>query len=114
MVLEDIECKDSYDSNLDESTFLVTTLSDLNEDSCVDPGDDIDMIDAFLDFTDIEDGYHDSKGDIHYLESLLSDNITLSLPPNDCLDFEDSRAHGFVRSYIRASYPQLHLGNPIS
>ncbi|GJR39400.1 hypothetical protein Tco_1215084 [Tanacetum coccineum] len=27
-VLEDIECKDSYDSNLDESTFLVTPLSD--------------------------------------------------------------------------------------
>ncbi|GJY09581.1 reverse transcriptase domain-containing protein [Tanacetum coccineum] len=25
----------------------------------------------------------------------------------DCLDFEDSRAHGFVHSYIRASYPQL-------
>ncbi|GJW81034.1 hypothetical protein Tco_0145009 [Tanacetum coccineum] len=32
----------------------------------------------------------------------------------DCPDCEDSRAHGFVHSYIRASYPQLHLGNPIS
>nr|GEW44817.1 hypothetical protein [Tanacetum cinerariifolium] len=31
-VLEDIECKDSYDSNLDESTFLVTLLSDADED----------------------------------------------------------------------------------
>nr|GEW81194.1 hypothetical protein [Tanacetum cinerariifolium] len=31
-VLEDIECKDSYDPNLDESTFLVTPLSDSNED----------------------------------------------------------------------------------
>nr|GEU92224.1 hypothetical protein [Tanacetum cinerariifolium] len=31
-VLEDIECKDSYDPNLDESTFLVTPLSDVNED----------------------------------------------------------------------------------
>ncbi|GKE86401.1 hypothetical protein Tco_1560143, partial [Tanacetum coccineum] len=29
-VLEDIECKDSYDSNLDESTFVVTPLSDSN------------------------------------------------------------------------------------
>ncbi|GJR93700.1 hypothetical protein Tco_0265874, partial [Tanacetum coccineum] len=29
-------------------------------------------------------------------------------------DFEDSCAHGFVYSYIRASYPQLHLVNPIS
>ncbi|GJX62033.1 hypothetical protein Tco_0294933 [Tanacetum coccineum] len=31
-VLEDIECEDSYDSNLDESTFLVTPLSDSNKD----------------------------------------------------------------------------------
>ncbi|GJT53221.1 reverse transcriptase domain-containing protein [Tanacetum coccineum] len=31
-VLEDIECKDSYDSNLDKSTFLVTPLSDSNKD----------------------------------------------------------------------------------
>ncbi|GKC07665.1 hypothetical protein Tco_0999275, partial [Tanacetum coccineum] len=31
-VLEDIECKDSYDSNLDELTFLVTPLFDSNED----------------------------------------------------------------------------------
>ncbi|GJY85538.1 hypothetical protein Tco_0499564 [Tanacetum coccineum] len=32
----------------------------------------------------------------------------------DVLDFEDSRAHGFVHSYTQASYPQLHLGNLIS
>ncbi|GKA97742.1 hypothetical protein Tco_0825636, partial [Tanacetum coccineum] len=32
----------------------------------------------------------------------------------DYSDFEDSRAHGFVHSYSRASYPQLHFGNPIS
>nr|GEW16557.1 hypothetical protein [Tanacetum cinerariifolium] len=31
-VLKDIECKDSYDPNLDESTFLVTPISDSNED----------------------------------------------------------------------------------
>ncbi|GJY02598.1 hypothetical protein Tco_0360750 [Tanacetum coccineum] len=30
--LEDIECKDSYDSNFDKSTFLVTPLSDSNKD----------------------------------------------------------------------------------
>ncbi|GJT70795.1 hypothetical protein Tco_1030081 [Tanacetum coccineum] len=65
-VLDDIKCKDSY-------------------------GDDIDEIDAFLDvdtYTDIEDGYHDSEGDIHYLESLLSDNTTLSLHPNVFLDHD--------------------------
>ncbi|GKE76918.1 hypothetical protein Tco_1543038 [Tanacetum coccineum] len=32
----------------------------------------------------------------------------------DCPDFKASRVHGFVHSYIQASYPQLHLGNPIS
>ncbi|GJX57225.1 hypothetical protein Tco_0287122 [Tanacetum coccineum] len=40
--------------------------------------------------------------------------IPFGVTPKDYLDFEDSRAHGFVHSYIRASYPQLHLGNPIS
>ncbi|GJT26417.1 hypothetical protein Tco_0906692 [Tanacetum coccineum] len=36
-VLEDIECKDSYDSNLDESTFLVTPLSILLWMRCFTP-----------------------------------------------------------------------------
>ncbi|GKD29102.1 reverse transcriptase domain-containing protein [Tanacetum coccineum] len=43
-VLEDIECKESYDSNLDESTFLVTPLSDSNKDECLAPGDDIEIL----------------------------------------------------------------------
>ncbi|GJW91160.1 reverse transcriptase domain-containing protein [Tanacetum coccineum] len=43
-VLEDIECKDSYDSNLDESTFLVTPLSDSNKDECLTPEDDIEFL----------------------------------------------------------------------
>ncbi|GKD78031.1 reverse transcriptase domain-containing protein [Tanacetum coccineum] len=58
-VLEDIENKDSYVSNLDEMDLLVTPLSDTNEDECFDPGGDIDKIDAFLDInisTDIDDG----------------------------------------------------------
>ncbi|GJV91557.1 reverse transcriptase domain-containing protein [Tanacetum coccineum] len=42
-VLEDIECKDSY-PNLDESTFLVTPLSDSNKDECLTPGDDIEFL----------------------------------------------------------------------
>ncbi|GJY09226.1 hypothetical protein Tco_0377411 [Tanacetum coccineum] len=37
-VLENIESKDSYVSNLDEPTLLVTPLSDANEDECFDPG----------------------------------------------------------------------------
>ncbi|GJX67943.1 hypothetical protein Tco_0303670 [Tanacetum coccineum] len=42
--LVDIECKDSYDSSLDESTFLVTPLSDSNKDECLAPGDDIEIL----------------------------------------------------------------------
>ncbi|GJW69932.1 hypothetical protein Tco_0126849 [Tanacetum coccineum] len=78
-VLEDIENKDSYVSNLDEPALLVTPLSDANEDECFDPGGDIDEIDAFLDIdisTDIQDGYHDSEGDIIYLECLLTNDTT--------------------------------------
>ncbi|GKD58555.1 hypothetical protein Tco_1296064 [Tanacetum coccineum] len=152
-VLEDIECKDSYDSNLDESTFLVTPLSDSNEDECFTPSDDfelllhhdsstpmiivvsilggftneppleenddlfdleskknewkkilyedliddlifnprgdIDEIDAFLDIdisTNIKDDFYDSKGDVLYLESLLSDDTTPSPPPEVFFD----------------------------
>ncbi|GJS48400.1 hypothetical protein Tco_0598521 [Tanacetum coccineum] len=42
-MLEDIECKDSY-PNLDESTFLVTPLSDSNKDECLTLGDDIEIL----------------------------------------------------------------------
>ncbi|GJV17735.1 hypothetical protein Tco_1363058, partial [Tanacetum coccineum] len=37
-VLENIESKEFYVSNLDEPTLLVTPLSDANEDECFDPG----------------------------------------------------------------------------
>ncbi|GKB63973.1 hypothetical protein Tco_0920159, partial [Tanacetum coccineum] len=43
-VLEDIKCKVSYDSNLDESTFLVTPLSDSNEDECFTPSDGVELL----------------------------------------------------------------------
>ncbi|GKE56075.1 hypothetical protein Tco_1495260 [Tanacetum coccineum] len=42
-MLEDTKCKDSY-PNLDESTFLVTPLSDSNKDECLAPGDDIEIL----------------------------------------------------------------------
>nr|GEW21283.1 hypothetical protein [Tanacetum cinerariifolium] len=43
-VLEDIESKDSYGPNLDELTFLVTPLSDSNEDKNFTPGDDVKLL----------------------------------------------------------------------
>ncbi|GJV65417.1 hypothetical protein Tco_1476245 [Tanacetum coccineum] len=162
-VLENIESKDSYVSNLDEPALLVTPLSDFNEDECFNPGGDIDEIkfllqrdpstpkisvvsilegftdeppleenddlfdleskmnewkkilydalindlmtkdkifnprgdideiDSFLDINisiDIKDGYHDSEGDIIYLESLLFDDTILNLPPKVFLDHD--------------------------
>ncbi|GJQ89143.1 hypothetical protein Tco_0000282 [Tanacetum coccineum] len=90
-VLENIESKDSYVSNFDEPALLVTPLSDANEDECFDPGGDIDEIDAFLDMdisTDIENGCHDSEGDIIYLESLLIDDTIPNLPPEVFLDHD--------------------------
>nr|GEV69714.1 hypothetical protein [Tanacetum cinerariifolium] len=47
-VLENIENKDTYDSNLDEPDLLVTPLSDANEDECFDLGDDFDKIELLL------------------------------------------------------------------
>ncbi|GJV40975.1 reverse transcriptase domain-containing protein [Tanacetum coccineum] len=88
-VLEDIENKDSYVSNLDEPALLVTPLSDANKDECFDPGGDIDEIDAFLDIDvsmDIKDNYHDSEGDIIYLKCLLINDTTHNLPPEEFLD----------------------------
>ncbi|GJY04393.1 hypothetical protein Tco_0370333 [Tanacetum coccineum] len=47
-VLEDIESKDSYVSNLDESALLVTPLFNFNEDECFDQGGDVDEIGLLL------------------------------------------------------------------
>ncbi|GJX34826.1 hypothetical protein Tco_0246383 [Tanacetum coccineum] len=113
-VLEDIENKDSYVSNLDKSALLVTPLSDANEDECFDPGGIIDEINAFLDIdvsTDIKDGYHDSEGDIIYLESLINDDNIPYLPPEDFPDYEDSHASSFVHRLLELlSFACLYLG----
>ncbi|GJU76411.1 hypothetical protein Tco_1273481 [Tanacetum coccineum] len=109
-VLENIESKDSYVSNLDEPALLVTPLSDANEGECFDPGGDIDEIDTFLDMaisTDIEDGYQDSKGDIIYLESLLN------LPPEVFLDHDprslkDELDKEDLKSMVKVLDPGIH------
>nr|GEU68748.1 hypothetical protein [Tanacetum cinerariifolium] len=85
-VLENIENKDSYDSNLDEPDLLVTPFFDANDDECFDPGGDIDEIGAFDIPSDFEDGYYGSKGDVLYLESFLSDDTTPNLPSEEFLD----------------------------
>ncbi|GJV80255.1 hypothetical protein Tco_1516125 [Tanacetum coccineum] len=47
-VLENIESKASYDSNLDEPALLVIPLSDFNKDECFDSGSDVDEIEFLL------------------------------------------------------------------
>nr|GFC61629.1 hypothetical protein [Tanacetum cinerariifolium] len=61
-VLEDIENKDFYVSNLDEPARLVTPLFDANEDECLDPGGD--------DSSDFEDSR--ARGFVHHLLELQS------------------------------------------
>ncbi|GKA40246.1 hypothetical protein Tco_0732839 [Tanacetum coccineum] len=115
-VLEDIENKDSYVSNLDEPALLVTPLFDANEDECFDPGGDIDEIDAFLDIdvsTDIKDGYHDSEGDIIYLECLLTNDTTHNLPPEVFLDHDprslkDEPDNDDLKSMVKVFDPGIH------
>ncbi|GKF02008.1 hypothetical protein Tco_0028931 [Tanacetum coccineum] len=112
-VLENIESKESYVSNLDEPALLVTPLSDANEDECFDPGGVIDEIDAFLDMdisTDIENSYHDSEGDIIYLESLLINDTIPNLPPEVFLDHDpknlkDEPDNEDLKSMVKVSTP---------
>ncbi|GKD62043.1 hypothetical protein Tco_1299552 [Tanacetum coccineum] len=71
-VLEDIECKDSYDPNLDELTFLVTHFSDSNKDECFTPSDDVELLlhhDPSISVVSILEGFTD--------EPLLEENDNL-------------------------------------
>nr|GEU92463.1 hypothetical protein [Tanacetum cinerariifolium] len=118
-VLEDIECKDSYDPNLDESTFLVTPLSDSNEDEYFTPGDDIELLPhhdpsipkmsvAFIleGFTD--EPPHEENDDLFDLEPTNDDRKKILIAP----DLKASRALGFVRRPLELL--SLEYGNSIS
>ncbi|GKB32475.1 hypothetical protein Tco_0871876 [Tanacetum coccineum] len=115
-VLENIESKDTYVSNFDEPALLVTPLSDANEDECFDPGGKIDEINAFLVMdisTDIENGYHDSEGDIIYLESLLINDTISNLPPEVFLDHDprslkDELDKEDLKSMVKVFDPGIH------
>ncbi|GJV39161.1 hypothetical protein Tco_1417601, partial [Tanacetum coccineum] len=187
-MLENIESKDSYVSNLDESALLVIPLSDFNEDECFNPGGDvheiefllhrdpstpkisvvsiiegftdeppleenedlfdlesktnewkkifydapindlmtkdkifnsggdIDEIDSFLDIdisTDIEDGYHDSEGNIIYLESFLFDDTIPNLPSKVFLDLDPRSLSDIndLKIMVKVFVPEIHEEN---
>ncbi|GKB56359.1 reverse transcriptase domain-containing protein [Tanacetum coccineum] len=92
-------CKDSFKRFTDEPALVcLPPPEDVNDEKekqevknlqnrtrpgeCFDPGGNNDEIDAFLAIevpTYIKEGYYDSEGDVIYLESLLSDDTTISL-----------------------------------
>ncbi|GJZ75097.1 hypothetical protein Tco_0639562 [Tanacetum coccineum] len=93
--LEDIECKVSYDSNLDESTFLVTPLSDSNEDEFFTPRDDVELLlhhDPSISIVSILEGFIDEppleeNDDLFDLESKENDwkKILYDAPIDDLI-----------------------------
>ncbi|GJZ27649.1 hypothetical protein Tco_0572296 [Tanacetum coccineum] len=108
------ENDDLFDLESNKNEWKKILYDDPIYDLIFDPGDDIDEIDTFLDVdipTDIEDGYHDSEGDIHYLESLLSDNTILSLHLRS-LTFEDRHYLSFtyvIRTFLPYfTYPVIY------
>ncbi|GJT30659.1 reverse transcriptase domain-containing protein [Tanacetum coccineum] len=109
---EDVENKNSYVSNSDESVLLNTPLSDKVESS--HPEDDIDEIDAFLTMevsSNFEEGYFDSEGDLIFLENLLSDDTTHNLAPEVISDHEpkqDESIHNTSITFSPRSDPLHH------
>ncbi|GJU78143.1 hypothetical protein Tco_1275213 [Tanacetum coccineum] len=94
-VLEDIECEDSYYSNLDELTFLVTPLFNSNEDKCLAPRDDIELLlhhDLSISIVSILEGFIDEppleeNDDLFDLESKENDwkKILYDAPIDDLM-----------------------------
>ncbi|GKE83070.1 hypothetical protein Tco_1553070, partial [Tanacetum coccineum] len=75
-----------------------------------------DEIDAFLDInisTDIEDDYHDSEGDITYLESLLIDDTIRNLLPEVFLDHDPRSLSNIndLKIMVKVFDPGIHEKN---
>ncbi|GJY09811.1 hypothetical protein Tco_0377996 [Tanacetum coccineum] len=120
-VLEDIECEDSYDSNLDESTFLVTPLSDSNEDECLAPRDDIELflhhlrpnvvsLEGFIDEPPLEE-----NDDLFDLESKENDwkKILYDAPIDDLITEDkvfDPGIHekSFSPTFVKLTFEDRH------
>ncbi|GJY51270.1 hypothetical protein Tco_0442117 [Tanacetum coccineum] len=91
---KDIECKDSYDYNLDESTFLVTPLFDSNKDECFTPSDDVELL-----------LYHDSSTPMISVVSIL-EGFTNKPPLEENDDL-------FDLEYKKNEWKKILYDNPI-
>ncbi|GKA36093.1 reverse transcriptase domain-containing protein, partial [Tanacetum coccineum] len=109
---EDVENKNSNVLDSDEPVLLNTPLSDKVESFT--PEDEIDEIDAFLTmevFSNFEEGYFDSEGDVIFLENLLSDDTTHNLAPEVISDHEpkqDESIHNTSITFSPRSDPLHH------
>ncbi|GJR37155.1 hypothetical protein Tco_1212839 [Tanacetum coccineum] len=90
-VLENIKSKDSYVSNLDKPTLLITPLFDANEDECFNLGGGFDEIEGCLTSDSIPLGIDGAdfnpEEDILLLDKLLNHDISFPLHPKE-LHFE--------------------------
>ncbi|GKA98339.1 hypothetical protein Tco_0826276 [Tanacetum coccineum] len=101
-VLEDIECKDSYESNLDEPTFLVTPLSDSNKDECLAPREDIEFL-----------LHHDPSTPMKSVASILERFIDDPLfEENDDLFYLECKTNDWKRILYDAQIDEAECFNP--
>ncbi|GKD88570.1 hypothetical protein Tco_1364077, partial [Tanacetum coccineum] len=116
--------------DFETDTVVINNFDELNEDECFDPGEvrlmlkmtipshlSFRLFSRFSPTLWILLYFSPPEVKTPFLTStspLRTGGISPGWNFHDCPDFEDSRVHGFVHSYIRASYPQRHLGNPIS
>ncbi|GJZ00937.1 hypothetical protein Tco_0518898 [Tanacetum coccineum] len=128
-VLENIESKDSYVSNLDEPALLVTPLYDFNEDECLDPGGDVDEIEFLLhsdpstpkiSVVSILEGFTDEppieeNNDLFDLESknnewkkILYDAPIDDLMTEDKVFYPGIHEKTFSPTYVRLSFEDSH------
>ncbi|GJR38162.1 hypothetical protein Tco_1213846 [Tanacetum coccineum] len=122
-VLEDIECKVSYDSNLDESTFLVTPLSDSNEDEFFTPRDDVELLlhhDPSISVISILEGFIDEppleeNDDLFDLESKENDwkKILYDAPIDDLITEDkvfdpEIYEKSFSSTFVKLTFEDRH------
>ncbi|GJS10381.1 hypothetical protein Tco_0367177 [Tanacetum coccineum] len=103
--------------NFEPDAPVINNFDELNKDECFDPGggeiDDSQNVEFDDSFTFVIRTFlpYLTYPEVSPLLFSTGSEDTIFDPGNP--DFEDSRTHGFC-PFIRVSYPQLHLGNPIS